>query len=415
MLTPGAQQTLYFLNASLGTPPQNFSIHLDTGSSDLWVNAPRSNLCSQAARSCDLTGTYNANRSSTYSYVDSQFNITYVDGTGAAGDYVTDTLLVAGTNLTKFQFGVGYTSSSSQNVFGIGYPSNEVQVLRSNGKPYDNLPAKLAATGVIATSAYSLWLNDLDADTGTILFGGVDAAKYQGDLFTMPIQKVAGSFVEFFVTMTGLDVGSTRVKSDMALGVLVDSGTTLTYLPSDLVRSIYKTVRATYQQEQGVAFVPCALREQNASITFRFSSPAAIAVPMRQLVLSADDASGNQLTYPDGVPACLFGILPAENAPSVLGDTFLRSTVTVVDLENNEISLAQARYNVTASSVREIGSGSNAVPGAKMVQLPVGATTGIPGSVGNAGNPASSGESGAAATWPPTFAVLAASLVVCLV
>ena len=123
---------------------------------------------------CKFAGTYRANSSSTYNYVGSWFNISYVDGSGASGDYVTDTVTVGSSKLDNLQFGVGYRSTSAQGILGVGYPVNEVQVGRAGKKPYDNLPAKLVSEGKIASNAYSLWLNDLSANTGSILFGGVD-------------------------------------------------------------------------------------------------------------------------------------------------------------------------------------------------------------------------------------------------
>lgn len=43
------------------------------------------------------------------------------------------------------------------------------------------------------------------------------------------------------------------------------------------------------------------------------------------------------------------------------GDTFLRSAYVVYDLQNEQISLAQAAYG-TGSNIVEIGQGKNAVP-----------------------------------------------------
>ncbi|POR31353.1 Putative aspartic-type endopeptidase opsB, partial [Tolypocladium paradoxum] len=372
------QQTLYFLNVSLGTPPQDLHMHLDTGSSDLWVNTPRSALCSLRSAPCSFSGTYTANDSSTYEYLGSYFNISYFDGSGAAGDYATDTLRVGGNDLAGFQFGIGYTSTSAQSVLGIGYAANEVQVARSGLGEYPNLPAKMAADGVIASNAYSLWLNDADASTGSILFGGVDAARYSGDLVSVPVLQVGGAHRDFFVTMTGLDMGAqTLSKQGTALAVLLDSGTSLTYLPNDLTKSVYDAVGASYQQDQGVAFVPCSLRDSGANMTFRFSAPAAVAVPLRQMILDLQNLTGRAPTLDNGVPACLFGISPAGASTSVLGDTFLRGAYVVYDLDSNAVSLAQTRFNVSASDVREI-SGAGAVPSAVTAKTPVAAASGLP-------------------------------------
>jgi len=106
------QATLYFANASLGTPPQKLRLHIDTGSSDLWTNAASSGLCKSKGDPCSISGTYDANSSSTYKFVSSDFNISYVDGSGATGDYATDTLHIGGQDLANLQFGIGYRSSS---------------------------------------------------------------------------------------------------------------------------------------------------------------------------------------------------------------------------------------------------------------------------------------------------------------
>lgn len=109
----GLQETLYYCNVALGTPEQSLRLVLDTGSSDLWCNAANSTLCSSQPNACSASGTYDASSSSTYSFVSSDFNISYADTSGASGDYVTDTLHIGGAAIMDFQFGVGYSSSSS--------------------------------------------------------------------------------------------------------------------------------------------------------------------------------------------------------------------------------------------------------------------------------------------------------------
>ncbi|KAL1897222.1 hypothetical protein Cpir12675_002479 [Ceratocystis pirilliformis] len=385
-------QTLYFANGSVGTPAQSVRMHLDTGSSDLWVNYQDSTLCQGQGDPCAQSGTYNPNSSSTYQYVGSYFNITYMDGTSASGDYVTDTFTIGGSNLTNFQFGIGYSSSSSQAILGIGYPINEVQVGRAGMDPYANLPQKMVDESLIPSRTYSLYLNDLDANTGTLLFGGVDSEKYEGTLYTVPVQSDNNVYSEFLVTLTDITIGSTTLGENMAQAVLLDSGSSLTYLPNSVANAIYDKVGAYYVDAEQVAFVPCnTVEDSSFDLAFNFSG-ASITVKIDELVLSVQDVQGNDVTFTNGEQACLFGIAPTNSSTVVMGDTFLRSAYVVYNLDRNEISIAQTKFNTTASNIQEIGADGASVPGATAVSNPVRATTGVvSGSQGSSSRTSSTG------------------------
>ncbi|KAL4898452.1 putative aspartic-type endopeptidase opsB [Aspergillus ambiguus] len=364
------EETLYFCNITLGTPQQSLRLVIDTGSSDLWTNAANSTLCESSSDPCSVSGSYSPDDSSTYSFVSSDFNISYADGTGAAGAYVTDTLHIGGAAIKDFQFGVGYTSGSAEGVLGIGYPSNEVQVGRFGKSAYANLPKAMVKENLIKSSAYSLWLNDLGASTGSILFGGVNKAKYHGELATLPVQPVNGGYSELIIALTGVsitsDSDSQEYSSDaLPAAVLLDSGSSLTYLPNSIVEDIYNDLGVVYESSSGVGFVECSLAQESVNISYTFTSPT-INVGIDELVIDAGD-----IRFRNGARACIFGIAPAGSSTAVLGDTFLRSAYVVYDLSNNEISLANTNFNSTEDDVLEIGTGDDAVPGATQVANPV--------------------------------------------
>lgn len=368
------EETLYFADCTLGTPAQSLRLHIDTGSSDLWVNSANSTFCESAKDAC-AGGTYDTSSSSSYKFVNSDFNISYVDGTGAVGDYVADTLTIGSISLTDFQFGVGFQSSSAEGVLGIGYVSNEVQVNRADGASYPNLPQALQQTGLISMNAYSLWLNDLDASTGNILFGGVNKDKYTGELATVPIIKEYNAYYEFIIALTGVKIsdGSSSMSLDSSASLptaaLLDSGSSLVYLPNDITEDIYNSVGATYDSESGVAYVDCSLANNASTLDFDFSGQT-IQVPYNELVLDVGSSDGGQLTFQNGQAACVFGIAPAQGSEPVLGDTFLRSAYIVYDLDSNTISLAQTNFNSTTDDIVEITQ-SGGIPGASDVASPV--------------------------------------------
>jgi len=354
------EETLYFMNATMGTPAQDLRLHIDTGSSDLWVNVASSTLCkSQGGDYCEASGTYAPNKSTTYQYLNSLFNITYVDGTGSTGDYATDVVKFSGVTVDNQQFGIGYTSTSQEGVLGIGYPINEVAVAYNGGKSYANLPVSLVNQGAISTNAYSLWLNDLDASTGTILFGGVNTDKFTGTLKTLPIIQEEGVYAEFIIALTAVGANGTEgsIATNLAEPALLDSGSSLMYLPDDITTDIYNTFGAQYDSSQGAAFVDCSLADADGSIDLTFSG-ATISVALKELVIVAGEEKGQ--------PICIIGISPAEGSTPVLGDTFIRSAYIVYNIAGNDISIAQTNFNSTSDNILEITETST-IPSATAV------------------------------------------------
>lgn len=316
----------------------------------------------QAGNQCGVSGTFDLDESSTFEFVNNDFNISYVDGSGAAGIYGRDTFHFGGKTIEGLQFGIGFISSSPEGILGIGYTSNEVQVNRFGDEPYPNLPQLLKDNGDINVNAYSLWLNDLDASTGSILFGGVDTDKFEGTLATLPILPYDGDiYTEFNIALTALGQNGEEgsIFQNGNVPVLLDSGSSLMYLPDDVVRSLYDSLNGEYDNAQGAAFVDCGLADEDGSLDFTFSG-VTISVPYNELVLTVAETSR-------GERVCILGISPAGDAPCVLGDTFLRSAYVVYDLENNKISLAQTNFNATGSSIQEIAAGEDGIPDAKIV------------------------------------------------
>lgn len=392
------QDVLYYMDVTIGTPAQKFALHIDTGSSDLWVNVATSTFCRNSTNQCSISGYYDSDASSTYKYINGLFDIQYQDGSGSSGNYVSDTVSFGGVTIPNQQFGVGLQSSSAQGIIGIGYALNEAIVAYDNGQTYDNVPVNLVQNGFINTNAYSLWLDDLQASTGSILFGGVNKAKYTGILGTLPvIPGQYGLYRALYIGMSALGAnGSTgSIASGLGVAALLDSGTSLTYLPNNLALGVFNAFGAQYSDSVGAAIVDCDLMNSEATLDFTFVG-VTIRVPLSELVIPAG--------YYRNRLVCILGVLPAEGTPTVLGDTFLRSAYVVYDLSANQISIAQTNFNPGADSISEITSAG--VPGATVIANPI--TTASSDTGGNGrinGNPSLTlPNAGAKATQPPSLA-----------
>lgn len=214
-----------------------------------------------------------------------------------------------------------------------------------------------------------------DASTGNLLFGGIDTDKYTGDLVKVDIYKDpnTGTFTSFIVALTSVEAVSssgsdTLTSTSFPVPVVLDSGTTLSYVPQDLAEQIWKETGAVYNAEVGLAVIPCSLATSGGHFTFGFGGPdgATINVAMDELVL--DLFSGGGATFSSGQfkgeSACEFGIQNSTSDPYLLGDTFLRSAYVVYDLVNNEIALGQTDFNATSSNIIAFASSGATIPSA---------------------------------------------------
>ena len=367
------------LIVTIGTPAQPLSLQIDTGSSDIWTEIASSQLCKSSGSPCADTGTYDNTTSSTYKFVNSDFDIQYQDGTEAVGDYATETFGIGNAIVTDLEFGVGTESTSTEGVMGIGFDTNEA-IVQFGIKPYPNLPDQLVSQNFIQSRAFSLYLNDLDAQTGVVLFGGVDTARYNGQLATFPINTISGGVATAFsITLTGMSVTPPSGAADINVAnnsgfpvpIVLDSGSSYLSLPSGMLQSLAQILGATYSnQVGGYIFQSCLLQYRNASVNFFFSG-LEIKVPFDEIIVQPTDTNGETITLSNGQPLCMIGAVPNPSGQiGVLGDTFLRSAYVVYDLDNSEISLAQTRFNSTDTNIVAIGKGSGAVPNASPIPNP---------------------------------------------
>lgn len=347
----------YVVDITLGTPPQKFSVQIDTGSSDLWVKADGSSIA------------FNSSKSSTYEdYKPGQFYIFYGDQTSASGDWVKDTLEIAGASIPQYVFAAA-TQTDTDPVFGIGYPANEASdssLERGAQFEYDNVPIRLAKSGIINTPAYSLYLDSLQATTGSLLFGAVDTSKFSEGLALIPFIKDQPSDPaprEFQITLDSIDFGDSNAL-DVARLALLDSGTTLSYIPTTTYWTLFHSL-GLYNTQDG----PIASQSQidkwksdGSAITYTFQGKK-VNVPLTQLFIADtnDDGSQQYVTTDDGTQEAAYAWLVADAGSDqgqlILGDSFLRSAYVAYDLQSNLVALGQANYEGGEENIVAISSG----------------------------------------------------------
>ncbi|GEQ68880.1 hypothetical protein JCM33374_g2549 [Metschnikowia sp. JCM 33374] len=301
----------YHMDVYLGSNRQKATVILDTGSSDLWV--PSDNYNPATSSSSQSTG--------------ETFQIGYLDGTNANGQTYLDTFQFETPYpvLSNFKFARS-TSTGGFGVLGVADRNQEATPTQ-----YDNLPWALQKAGVIPKASYSLILNRV-GQSGSVLFGGIDTAKYNGKLAQYSIDTRAGGLG---ITLQTLGMEGHEYPAGVA--VFLDSGTTLGLLNSQLMARLDNVFHPTIINYGGIQYrqVSCS-QPSDRFLDFHFGANA-VSIAYSDLIFRQGDGT------------CLLGF-GWYNDYNILGAVFLRSAYVHFDLSNQQISIAQASYS-SASNV----------------------------------------------------------------
>ncbi|KAK6426539.1 hypothetical protein LTR81_001120 [Elasticomyces elasticus] len=378
----------YYANVTVGTPPQPQVVILDTGSSDLYFDAATAPACTTPEDDpfgC-RGGEFDSSKSDTYTIVDPSpaFNTSFGDGSTASGPFAEDMIGIGDVVIDNVQFGVAEEVNSTTGyaigLMGLGYSTNE-----ATRHVYPNMPEVLRDTGVINSRLYSVYLNSVDQTSGTILFGGIDTTKFTGTLATLNLltDRYTGAIDQFIQTVTALSLTNSSTttpifsggsaddsaysSSDTALPVLLDTGSSAWSMDSN-VYDAYIAPLFPYVDSSGLC--SCAHRQDDTQLTVEFGGKVNITVPISEFVVPIYNASTNEpyVYNRAGDEACAFMIVSSPSTGQgfqTLGDAVLRSMYVVFDLDNGQVSLAQAAVNVTAEpAIVTVAAGTSGVESA---------------------------------------------------
>ncbi|KAB5513261.1 aspartic peptidase domain-containing protein [Coniochaeta sp. 2T2.1] len=357
-LSNGKTGTLYTIQLSLGTPPQPVVVVIDTGSSDLWVNPTCTGVPDDQYEFCASFPRFDHTASSTFNETGDTFQLKYGKG-GALVVFVTDVVTLGSVVLEGQIFGVNVDSNDIPlGILGLA------PFLGGSSPRYPFVLDTMVAQGEINSRAFSLDLRSIDSPDGSVIFGGIDTKKYTGSLEKMPIIPAAAAPFgtdRYWIYLTSVGITpptgpSAAFYEDASPGlpVILDSGGTITRLPTPLYRAIGEAFIAEFpgtvlDAESGYYVVDCSIADSPGSVDFGFGAKT-IRVAYKDVIWS--------LGRPD-LDICVVGVLPDDEEP-VLGDSFLRAAYVVYDQDNRNLHLAQAAN--CGSELVAIGKGRDAVP-----------------------------------------------------
>ncbi|XP_039109472.1 pepsin F-like [Hyaena hyaena] len=308
---------------SIGTPPQEFKVIFDTGSSDLWVP---SIYCSSPA--CATHNVFNPVRSSTCRVSDRSIHLQYGSGM-MSGFLAYDTVRFGGLVDVAQAFGLSLQEPGRfmeyavfDGILGLAYPSLS---LRGTIPVFDNLWKQ----GLISQEVFAFYLNKKEEEGSVVMFGGVDHSYYNGDLNWAPVSKQ----LYWQLSMDSISMNGEVIACNGGCQAIIDTGTSLLIGPPDVILDIQKIIGAN-ESHSGEYLIDCDASNTLSDIVFTING---IDYPV--------PASAYIQEGPDSTCFSSFDSLRGSLLTSdswILGDVFLRLYFTVFDRANNRIGMAPA-------------------------------------------------------------------------
>uniref|UniRef100_A0A803V916 cathepsin E n=1 Tax=Ficedula albicollis TaxID=59894 RepID=A0A803V916_FICAL len=316
---PPLWQMEYFGQISIGTPPQNFTVVFDTGSSNLWVPSV---YC--VSKACAAHTRFQPTQSSTYQVIGTPFSIQY--GTGSLTGIIGSD---QGLTVSNQQFaesvsepGKAFLDAEFDGILGLAYPSLAVDGVTPF---FDNLMAQ----DLVELPIFSVYMssNPEAPQGGELLFGGFDSSRFTGTLNWVPVTQQGQGGQGW--------LGGTVTFCAGGCQAIVDTGTSLIAGPTKEVKELQNLIGAV--SVDGEYAVECSSLSVMPDLTFTINGlPYTLSAQAYILV-----------EYGDGTAFCTSGFqgndIPPPTGPLwILGDVFIRQFYSVFDRGNNRVGLAPA-------------------------------------------------------------------------
>ncbi|XP_024081393.1 aspartic proteinase A2-like [Cimex lectularius] len=330
--------TAYYGTISLGTPPQNFTVVFDTGSSKLWIPSSyckSRNVCSTFPIKSFLRvygiGFYD-HKSSTHQLTGKTFQIAYWTG-AVAGYLAQDTLTIGNMSVRNQEFGETTLETQApfgwaqfDGIFGLSFQSLSVQDVVP---PFVNMMRQ----GLVEKGKFSFYLgrNPDDEVGGELVFGGVNEDKV--DVKTLKSFNITSD--RFWkVKIDGIE-SEDRKWYTSGCQAIVDSGTSFIVGPADVINDLlYKKIGAVFVKQLGVSAVNCDELDDLPTVNITIGG---VKYPLKSsdYVIKFKEREGD---------VCVPAFSPMNKAKSwILGDVFMRTVYTVFDIENRTVSFGKLK------------------------------------------------------------------------
>ncbi|XP_012518830.1 PREDICTED: chymosin-like [Propithecus coquereli] len=307
----------YFGKVSIGTPPQEFTVVFDTGSSDLWVP---SIYCTSNA--CQNHHRFDPSKSRTFQMLSKSLSIR--DGLGSMQGFLGyDTVTVSTivdthqtVGLRTQEPGFIFTYSEFDGILGLAYPSLASDYFMP---VFDTMMNRY----LVAHDLFSVYISRNDQGS-TLTLGAINPFYYAGSLHWVPVTRQA--YWQF--TVNSVTIHGVTVACDNSCQAILDTGTSLLVGPSSDILNIQKAIGAT-EGQYGLFDIDCASLSSMPTVVFEIHHKE---FPLPPTAYTSQDQG-----------SCSSGFQGDDHSQQwILGDVFIREYYSVFDRANNRVGLAKA-------------------------------------------------------------------------
>jgi len=143
------------------------------------------------------------------------------------------------------------------------------------GHDCDTYIDHLVSTGRISTTAFSMWLGNAEATSGSVLFGTIDQSRYTGNLVRTPLIKDKSTLI---VDSNGTSKDGSPIicNDETKFPLRLEIGVTepMSWLPDAMARPIAEAFGASYNSVLQRFTIPCdAAKYTNATLDIQLVNP----------------------------------------------------------------------------------------------------------------------------------------------
>ncbi|KAI6007641.1 aspartic peptidase domain-containing protein [Pisolithus orientalis] len=326
---------LYVAQVGIGSPPTEYTLLVDTGSSNTWIGANQ-----------PYTPT------STSHYTGNTVSVSYGSGNFSGGEYIDTVSLGNGLTINQQSIGVatrsqGLSGTGIDGILGLG-PADLTQGTVSNTNTVPTVVDNLYSQGTISSAVLGVYfIPAANSNSGELTFGGYDPSVVTGTVNYVPITNTYSSAFFWGIDQSITYGGKTILPSTAGI---VDTGTTLILIATDAFQTYQSATGGVMDNATGLLRITQSQYNNLQTLSFHIGTQTYDLIPNVQIwPRSLNTAIG-------GSSGSIYLVVGDIGAPSgsgmdfANGYAFLERYYSIYDTTGARVGFAATRYTDSESN-----------------------------------------------------------------